>query len=107
MISKDRLQQALTYLAETDEDAARAKTLVKGLEKSEKPTLAAQFLKVEGGSIAERDAIARTSTAYTNWRASYKAAVLDYERLETKRNTEILMVDVWRSLNANRRQGNI
>lgn len=108
MISQDRLQKSLTYLAETDESHATAKALMKGLEKQEKTIKGQAFLATAGqGTIAEREAKAYTSQEYIKWRQSYEDAVCDFEILNNKRSREILVIEVWRSLNASRRQGNV
>lgn len=107
MISPDRLQKALTYLAETDEPCARARSLMMGLEKQEKTVLAMQFLGVTSGTVEERKAKAQATPQYQNWRETYEAAVLDFELYRNKRTTEELIVEVWRSVNANRRHGNV
>lgn len=106
MIAEDRLQKSLKYLAETDESAAKAKAYMLGLEKQEKSILGIEYLKTTG-TVGERDAEARNSTAYTKWREDYENAVADFELLRNKRATEALIVEVWRSENANRRRGNI
>ena len=106
MITEQRLTQALKYLAETDEPAAKAKAYMLGLEGQEKTILATQFLGIEG-TVAVRDATARTTQAYATWLTQYKESVYDFEILRNKRSTEALIVEVWRSLNANQRRGNV
>ena len=107
MITEQRLTQALKYLAETDEPAAKAKAYMLGLEGQEKTVLATQFLGtwLEGKKVAEKDAAARTSVPYFEWMDQYKESVYDFEILRNKRSTEALIVEVWRSLNSNRRAG--
>ena len=106
MIKEDRLQKALTYLAETDEPAARAKAYMVGLDKQEKTVLGMELLKVTGTN-PERDGKARNSDSYKQWQEMYQNAVMDYELYRNKRATEELIIEVWRSENANRRRGNI
>lgn len=106
MISNDRLQKALTYLAETDEPCAKAKSLMIGLEKQEKTILAMHFLG-NSGAVEERKARAQVTPQYQSWRETYEQAVLDFELYRNKRTTEELIVEVWRSVNANRRHGNV
>jgi len=106
MISEDRLQKALTFLAQTDEDAAKAKALMIGLEKQEKSILAAAFMDAEG-TVAERDARSRLDPLYKEWRDKYEEAVTVYEHTRNKRITEALMVEVFRTMSANQRRGNV
>jgi hypothetical protein len=106
MINADRLQKVLTYLAETDEPAARAKSLVTGLEESLKSIRADQFLQAKGTN-GEREAFALSSQAYKDHIEKIKDATYDYEVMRNKRTTAVLIVEVWRSEQANRRSGNI
>jgi hypothetical protein len=106
MITEQRLTQALKYLAETDEPAAKAKAYMLGLGGQEKTILATQFIGAEG-TVAFREATAMTSKEYADWASQYKGSVYDFEILRNKRSTEALIVEVWRSLNANQRRGNV
>ena len=106
MISDERVQKAMTYLAETDEPAAKAKAYLTGIEDQEKTILAIEFLKTQG-TVAEREALSRSSLGRQEWQDRHKEAVYDYEILRNKRKTEELIVEVWRSIQANRRAGNI
>ena len=105
-ITEDRMTRALRYLAETDEKVSRAKAYMLGIDKQEKTILAINFLKTEG-TVAEREANSRVSPEYKTWKEEYENAVVDYEILKNKRSTEVLIIEVWRSLNSQRRRGNI
>ncbi len=102
MISEDRLQKALTYLAETDEPCAKAKGLCEGLKAQEKSILALGLLNASG-TIAEREAHARVSPEFKKWRDTYEDAVATYETFRNKRNTESQIIEVWRSLESTKR----
>lgn len=106
MISDEKLQKALHYLATTDETCAMARGLMVGLEKQEKTILGVEYGSATG-TVGDRDAAARTSDQYREWREKYETAVVDYEILRNKRNTASVIVEVWRSENANRRSGNL
>lgn len=105
MISDDRLQNALTYLAETDEELAQLKANVERAEYLKKRVRAAEFLSAEGKSIEERKAKAEVSKEVEDIEHDYTRALVAFEHIAAKRKTEALIVDVWRSINANRRQG--
>lgn len=107
MIDIPRRDKALTYLVQTDEVTARAKAYMFGLEKQEKTILAVEILKSKGSNVQERDSTARVSEPYCEWLKKYEEAVFDFELLRNKRNSEELLVECWRSENANRRVGNI
>jgi len=106
MTSEDRLQKALTYLAETDEPAAKAKAYVKGLEQRRKTVKAFAFLSA-AGTMAEKEAKAYASPEYEEVTQAIENAVADAELYFNKRSTEMLIVEVWRSVNAGRRKGNM
>lgn len=109
MIEIKRRDQAFQYLTSTDETAARAKSYMVGLDKQEKTIIGLEVLKYKGKerSVAEKDALARSSEAYKEWRAKYEDAVFEFELFRNKRSSETLVIDCWRSENANRRSGNI
>jgi hypothetical protein len=65
----------------------------------------AVIFKTGTGSVADRsaeaDAHAETVAAYE----TYFKAMHAYHAMSNKRSTESIVVDTWRSMNANRRQG--
>jgi hypothetical protein len=107
MIDILRRDKALKFLVETDEVAAKAKAYMIGLDKQEKTILAIELLKTKGATAQERDAVARASEPYAQWLKKYEESVYDFEKLRNERNSEELVVECWRSENANRRAGNI
>jgi len=108
MIDERRMEQAISYLYMTDEDSARAKALMLELENSEKTILAMIILDNRiGTTVQERDAIARTDDRYKKWMTDYKDAVFNFELLRNKRSTETIIIEAWRSLNRDRKHGNI
>lgn len=108
MISEDRLSKSLKYLAETDEPAAKAKALMLGLEEQIKSLKGILFVQLPSDmKVAEKDARVFAHEEYKNHIEKYQNAVADYEILKNKRDTEGLIVEVWRSLNANQRRGNV
>ena len=104
MISQDRLEKSMAYLATTDEEAAELLTEVERREYKAKAVRDTIFLH-EAGTVAERTAKAGASQEYMDAMAGYFESVAAFHAVKNKRNTETLVIDVWRSLNANRRQG--
>ena len=104
MITEDKLGKALTYLAETDETCAKAKSLMKGLEYRLKTNKAIAFLDAEGAQ-GVRENIAYQDTRFTDTVGRYENAVADYETMANKRKTAELIVEVWRSVNSARSRG--
>ena len=103
MITEERLEQAMIYLAHTDEDAAKAKALCKKLEKMERIIRGEAFLRANG-TVAEREAKAVTSEQYKEHVAYAENCWVDAELLDNKRHTEEVIVDVWRTMSANLRR---
>jgi len=107
LVSDKRVEQAMTYLAETDEDAAKAKAKAKSLEQFGKTVKAFGFLEASG-TVAEREAKSLTTEEYKKYLRAYEDAVMESEKSEkyaNKRASEAGIREVWRSLQANRRQG--
>ena len=106
MISEDRVEKALKFLRETDTMAANAKSLMVGLEEQKKTILATVYLNASG-SQGDKKEIALASESYREHLEKYKSSVYDFEELRNRRQTEVLIIETWRSQNANMRRGNI
>lgn len=106
MISEDRLQKALTYLSTTDEESAELKANVARAEYVCKLSRARSFILAEG-SVDLRKALAEKSENVMSAEELLADAIVAFEKVKAKRTTEGLIVEVWRSVNANRRVGNV
>ena len=104
MITDDRLQKALTFLADTDEKAAELKVEVERAAYLLKAMKSAIIIR-EDGAMELRKAVAEKGSAEKT--GEWLETLRQFEALTNKRKTEALIVDVWRSLNANRRVGNL
>lgn len=104
MISQDRMELALRYLAESDEECARLKANMENFEFKARAVRDAIFMRMEG-SVADRNAKAGAHDDYCEAMDTYFAALQEYEAMRNKRSTESIVIDVWRSLNADRRRG--
>lgn len=109
VIDLSRRDKALHYLMSTDDPAAQARAKMLGLEKQEKTIFGMELLKLKGhdGTVGEKEARARCSESYRAWLEDYENAVADYEIFRNRRKTAELIVECWRSENANRRQGQV
>ncbi len=106
LVSEDRLEKALSYLAQTDEACAEAKAHVLRTEHLAKVAEALAFKATEG-PVELRKQIARLAgPSREAWEAHFQAVVA-YETLRAKREKEVLVIETWRSLNANQRKGNV
>lgn len=104
MIDDKRLEQALTYLATTDEPCAALRADMERAEFKAKVSKAA-VVKLTEGSVADRNAAADTAQSTIDAYEAYFSVMHGYEAMKNKRATEAIVVDTWRSMNANRRQG--
>lgn len=103
-ITQQRMEEALEYLSSTDESCAALRADMERAEFRAKRTEQAVF-KISDGTVAERTAIAKTSADTEAAYEKYFQALQDHEAMRNKRTTEAIVIDTWRSLNANRRQG--
>ena len=103
----ERVEKAVNYLATTDESAAKAKTLYKGLEAQIKTIEALEFKKTSasGMTVPEKWAEVHTSQSYLDHHKKIYDAMLDHELLQNRRNTAEMILEYWRSMSANKRQG--
>ncbi len=97
------VHKSLHYLATTDEQYANAKAAVKATEHILKVIKAKAVLEAEG-AVTLREQTAYASDAYQAKLAELKDFILESETLGAKRRTAELAIEVWRSLNSNRRQ---
>ena len=104
MISQDRLEKALRYLAETDEPIAEAKGEIQRLENLIKRVNYRLFLSASG-SVEARKAEAGKSEETARLEEELVSATVKYEGLKAKRDTEATVIDVWRPLESSRRKG--
>jgi hypothetical protein len=106
MIDDDRLHKALSFLATTDERCANLRADMERAEFKAKAIKDAIFKRLDG-SVADRSAEAGASEEYGQAMAGYFDALRDYEALRNKRATEAIVIDTWRTIQANQRRGNI
>ena len=108
MIEEERLTKALEYLAKTDESCARAHALMIGIDRQTKTIEGQLFIQMPPEmKVAEKDARVFASQTWVDHNEKYQNAVADYEIMRNRRDTAALIVEVWRSENANRRKGNL
>jgi len=96
--------RALRYLEESEEPYARAMANREAAEAATKIARDSAFLASEG-TVAERQALAGTANDYRAALEKLEAAYFELELLKAKRMRATLTLEVWRSLNSNRRAG--
>ena len=105
-INRERMEEALDYLSETCEIAARSKSYVDGMRQKGKTKKAMAFLEANG-TVAERDAKSVTSKEFKKWTTDLENAVADSETYENKRKVEELIVRTYQTISANLRATNV
>ena len=93
----------LQRLANTDLEAAQLKRAVEAHDYLCKKAKYIEFLAATGNN-EERKAKSEVHENYKIAKDKYLDAVQESEALQNERQTLRLKIDVWRSLNANRRQ---
>ncbi len=108
VISDERLDKAMCFLATTDLQAATAKSMVLRTEFTAKHTEALVYKALGNeGSVEDRKQAVRLDERVVKAWDEHFNAVRDYENLKAQRERNVLVVDLWRTVQANRRVGNI
>lgn len=106
LITDERLERSLAYIAETDDEHAKLKTDMLRNEFKAKKVKAAVFLHMTG-TVAEREAQAMASDDYDEGMKSYFEVCGKFNALDNRRDREFIVIDVFRTISANSRRGNI
>jgi hypothetical protein len=59
------------------------------------------------GTVAEREAKALASDKYAEAVVQWTNALKSFKKIDNERNHEMRIIDIWRTLSSNRRQGNM
>jgi hypothetical protein len=102
-ITQDRMEAAMHYLAETDQDYAEQKAKLERAEIVRKRTRSRIFL-TEAGTVAERQAKAEIHDDVEIADDQYVTCIEVFETLKARRERAQIVIEVWRSLNAARRK---
>ena len=104
MISDDRRDKAIRYLAETDSELAELEGETMRREYMLDLVKDRAFL-TEDGNNEVRKAKANTAAESSRAHEEWVQAVVAFKRIKAKRETERVVWETWRSENSNRRQG--
>lgn len=105
-LNENRVEEALKFLSSTDEEHAILSGEVKRLEEGLKQARSHEYL-LSDGTVAERESKAIASLKYANAVNEWIEALKEFKILDNKRQHEIRITEVWQTLSANRRKGNI
>src|SRR5271167_795795 len=104
LIPDSRLESALKKLAFTDNLSAELHMKLERAEFRAKAVKDAIFLRSEG-SVAERNALAGIHPDYAAAMETYFEALQAHDTMKNERAREVLIIDVWRTCQANNRKG--
>jgi actin-related protein len=105
IVDEQEVGQALRRLALTDAEAAQLKRAVEAHHYIARKKRYYAQLQSTHKTVDDRKADSEQSKEYAEEMEKYFDAVQESEALQNERKTLQLKIDVWRSLNANRRQG--
>lgn len=105
--NEEQVEAALKELAKTDQSHANAKALCKFLDQKRKTVKAIAYQESKAKTDKARESAAYASKEFSEICEQIKSAEYDYQLLTNTRLRAQLAVDVWRSENANRRNGSI
>ncbi|MCR4319773.1 MAG: hypothetical protein NUV74_05480 [Candidatus Brocadiaceae bacterium] len=106
IITEAKLQAAVDLMVATDEDIAIAKVEVARKEYLCKVARARIFLNAEG-SVEQKKALAESSQEVDKAQEAYFIAMGQFEKVKANRETNTLIIEVWRSENKARKEGNL
>ena len=108
MITEKRLEDALTFLSETDVENAESNATVKYLDRLLKRKKALHITgNTEDKSISAKEQSYYASNIYKTAVDEIFTAEVKASTLENKRDKEGLIIDLFRTLEASRRKNNI
>lgn len=101
------MERALRWMATTDTEFADWRVASLRAEYMADVAESLAYKLAEGGSVEDRKKAAKASPEVKKAMDDYFAAVRGYEVLRAQRKTAELLIETWRSVNANRRVGNV
>jgi hypothetical protein len=106
-VSDDRLDKAMAFLAQTDSEFAEWRGAMLRAEYMAECAESLAYAAITEGSVEDRKRAAKVAEPVKQAMENYFKAVVEFERLKARRTREVLVVELWRSVNANRRVGNV
>lgn len=106
MVSEAEMERALRWMATTDTEFAEWKVQTLRTEYLAEVAEAMVF-KLSEGSVEDRKKAAKASAEVKKAMEDYFTAVRGYEVLRAQRQSAAFLIETWRSVNANRRVGNV
>ena len=105
-ISEQRMEAALAFLAETDSEYAERVGAVMRYEFMLEAAESTAYAMLEG-SVEDRKRASKLAEPVKKAQEDLIQATVERERVRAQRKRAEITIEAWRSLNANRRVGNI
>lgn len=103
IVSDAAVEEALNQLALLDDKEAELKAAKDYGDAKAKEIFSTHYLKAVG-TVAERDAIARTNPDYIKHVENMRIVTRQHQEAKNKRDRLTMVKEVWQSENANHRQ---
>lgn len=100
-----RAEDALDFLTKTDGRIAELRVEYERDKRKAKSIWAAQYLRLDQGTVEQRKSEVETSPAYLEAQGNEIDSLLAYEKLKHQRETAALVIEFWRSWNRATRDG--
>jgi hypothetical protein len=104
-VTTDRMEQAVLYLCSTDEQYASSRARYNGLKEQAKVVKAMAFLRSISTSQTQKEQDSLSSPTYRDHIRKMEEAEYEYLLIQTRRETELTIIDCWRSLNSAKSKG--
>jgi len=106
MIKEEEMERALRWMATTDTELADWRVAVL---RTEYLAAVAESLsyKLMEGTVEDRKRACKAAPEVQTAMENHFATVRGYEKLRAQRKSAELLIETWRSVNANQRKGNI
>lgn len=106
VVPDGRVEKAMCFLAETDLEVAERKGMVLRTEFMAKSAEALVYKSLEGSVEDRKQGMRLDESVKKAWEEHFKS-VVQHETLKARREREVLVIELWRSVNANRRAANV
>lgn len=103
-INDTQMEEALSFLAESDADFAHKKQRVEALERYVELVKAQEFLEVDG-PVEQRKAQAKIAQNTRDAQRNYLEALEEYEKLNNQRQTAQTTIWTWKALKGSMNTG--
>ena len=107
MVTDERMEKALNYLIDTDDSAAEAKANVERAKYAAKLVRQRVFLLSDKTSVAAKEADAEVHKDTQDAEARIADNIVKFAKLDNRRETARIVIDLYRTQQANRRVGSV